>query len=67
MPILNINRYTCPITGAVEYGHELPPGWFVIMGEVFGPDASTPLAQYILDHPGAGFTELINSLSQPTG
>lgn len=64
MPVVMLNRYTCPITGEVAYGTDLPPGWFTIMNEVFGPNASGPLAEYIVAHPGAGFTELVASLGK---
>lgn len=67
MPVVAINRYTCPITHEVAYGYQLPKGWFTIMGEVFSPNAQVPLAQYVVDHPTVGFTELLAQLtaSQP--
>jgi hypothetical protein len=63
MPVENINRYTCPVTGQIEYGTDVPPGWFTIEGQVFSPDAQTPLAQYVVDHPGVGFRQLVEGLT----
>jgi hypothetical protein len=51
VPVVNLNRYTDPITGNVEYSTSLPRGWFIIEGEVFSPAAQVPLAQYVVDHP----------------
>lgn len=63
MPVVNLNRYTDPITGNVEYSTSLPRGWFIIEGEVFSPAAQVPLAQYVVDHPTIGFRDLIASLT----
>ena len=62
MPQESVTRYTCALTGVVGYGSDLPPGWFVIEGEVFSPDAQVPLAQYVVDHPTIGFKALMESL-----
>lgn len=67
MPVVNLNRYTDPITGAVEYGTALPEGWFIIEGECFSPAAQVPLAEYVVAHPTVGFAELIASLTSKPG
>jgi hypothetical protein len=63
VPVVNLNRYTDPITGAVEYADALPQGWFYIEGECFSPAAQVPLAQYVVDHPTIGFRDLVASLT----
>jgi hypothetical protein len=63
VPVVPLNRYTDPITGNVAYAESLPKGWFYIEGECFSPDAQDKLAQYVLDHPGVGFTDLVASLT----
>jgi hypothetical protein len=62
VPVDNLNRYTCAITGEVELGLTLPPRWFEIEGEVFSPRAQQGIAQYVVDHPGIGFRELVDGL-----
>ena len=62
MPIRNINRYTCAVTGNVEYGDELPPGWFGVENEVFSPDAKVLIANAIIANPAIEFPELLAAL-----
>lgn len=63
MPVLNLNRYTCPVTGDVAYGTDLPPKWFQMETEVFSPNAQLLIAQYVVAHPDVGFSELIAVLT----
>jgi hypothetical protein len=62
VPVENLNRYTCSITGEVELGLVLPPRWFEIEGEVFSPRAQQGIAQFVVDHPGIGFRELVDGV-----
>lgn len=66
MPVRTINRYTCPITGTIEYADELPLGWFRVQDEVFSPGAKIPLAQLIMANPEVGFTEMMERLAGHT-
>ena len=62
MPIRTINRYTCPITGKIEYADDLPPGWFRVEDEVFSPEAKVPLAELIIANPDIGFSDMMDQI-----